>query len=158
MPDLTPVLQPTERDESLPDKLALIERVTLVAAIVFFALNLAGRLLVLLGLRFNGVGHLMTAEAAAAALVSALSLHLSGPVFSRRVHRLAVVLAAAVTLVCSLIACGYLFHFWFGIKGFSPDSGMRLETAAVFALLGAVLLLARAEVRSAVAAADQSKD
>jgi diguanylate cyclase (GGDEF)-like protein len=154
MPDLTPVLQPTEPDESLLDRLALFERATLVAAIVFFALNLVGRLIVLLGLRFAAAGHLMTAEAASAALVSALSLHLSGPTFSRRVHRLAVLLAAAVTLVCSAIACEYVFHFWLGVSGFSPDSAMRLQTAAAFALLGASLLLIRAEGRSAVAAAD----
>jgi diguanylate cyclase (GGDEF)-like protein len=154
MPDLTPVLQPTEPDESLLDKLALIERVTLVAAIVFFALNLAGRLLVLLGLRFDGAGHLMTAEGGTVALVSALSLHLSGPIFSRRVHRLGLLLAAAVTLVCSVTAFSYLFHFWFGVNEFGPDASMRVQSAAAFALLGAVLLLVRAEVRSAVAAAD----
>jgi diguanylate cyclase (GGDEF)-like protein len=154
MPDLTPVLQPTEPDESLLDKLALIERVTLIAAIVLFALNLAGRLIVLLGLRFDAARYLMNGEAATAALVTALSLHLSGPKFSWRVHRLAVLLAAASAVVCAGVACEYAFHFWLGIHGFTPNTAMRLEIAAAFALLGAAVMLVGAEKRSAVAAAD----
>ncbi len=154
MPDFTPVLQPTEPDESLLDKLALIERVTLVAAIVFFALNLAAWLLVLLGFRFAADRHLMIAETALAALLCALSLHFSGSRFSRRVHRLAVLLAAAVTAVCAVISCAYALHLSPG----APDSGaaasMHFETATAFALLGAALMLIRAEKRVAVITAD----
>jgi diguanylate cyclase (GGDEF)-like protein len=154
MPDFTPVLQPTEPDESLLDRLALIERLTLVAAIVFFALNLAGRFVVLLGLRFAAGRHLMIAESAAAALVSALSLHFSGPRYSRRVHRLAVLLAAAVTVVCAVITCVYAFHLSPGTPGYLAVAPMHFETAAAFVLMGAVLMLIRAETRVAVMTAD----
>ena len=154
MPDLTPVLQPTEPDESLLDRLALIERVTLIAAIVFFALNLAERLVVRLGLRLAVDHHLMNAETATVALVSALSLHYSGSRYSRRVHRLAVLLAAAVTLVCLAIVCQSLFHISPGINGFGLASPVPFDAAAGFALLGAAMLLIRAEVRVAVGVAD----
>jgi diguanylate cyclase (GGDEF)-like protein len=154
MPEFTPVLQPTEPDESLLDRLALIERVTLVAAIVFFALNLAGRLLVLLGFGFAADRHLMTAGTAMAAFVSALSLHLSGPRFSRRVHRLAVLLAAAVTVVCAAITCAYAFHLLPETQGSGVAAFMHFETAVAFAILGAALVLIRAEKHLAVMTAD----
>jgi diguanylate cyclase (GGDEF)-like protein len=154
MPDFTPVLQPTEPDESLLDRLALMERVTLIAAIMFFALNLAERLFVRLGLKLAVDHHLMNAETASVALVSALSLHFSGSRYSRRVHRLAVLLAAAVTLVCSAIACQYLFHISPEINRFGAVSPVPFDAAAGFALLGAAILLVRAEGRLAVAVAD----
>jgi diguanylate cyclase (GGDEF)-like protein len=154
MPDLTPVLQPTEPDESLLDRLALIERVTLIAATVFFALDLAERLVARLGLRLAVDHYLMNAETATVALVSALSLHFSGSRYSRRVHRLAMLLAAAVTLVCSAIAGAYLFHTSLGINGFEAATRMPFDAAAGFALLGATTLLIRVEKRIAVAAAD----
>ncbi|HTW62480.1 MAG TPA: GGDEF domain-containing protein [Terracidiphilus sp.] len=154
MPDFTPVLQPTEPDESLLDRLALIERVTLVAAIAFFALNLTGRLLVLLSLGFASGRHLMSAGTASAALVSALSLHLSGPRFSRRVQRLAVLLAAAVAVVCAAIACVYAFYLSPEAQGSGGAASMHFETAAVFAILGAALIFIRAQKRLAVMTAD----
>ncbi len=154
MPDFTPVLQPTEPDESLLDRLAFIERITLVAAVVYFALNLAGRLFVLLGFEFPADRHLMIAGAAMAALASALSLQLSGPRFSRRAHRLAVLLAAAVTLVCAVITCEYAFHLLPGRLGSGAAASMHFGAAAAFALLGAALVLIRAEKRVAVIAAD----
>jgi diguanylate cyclase (GGDEF)-like protein len=154
MPEFTPVLQPTEPDESLLDRLALAERATLIAAIVFFALNLAEQLLVRLGLGLAVDHHLMNAETATVALVSALSLHFSGSRFSRRVHRLAFLLAAAVTLVCSAVTCAYLFHIPLGINGFGAASPIPFDAAAGFSLLGATTLLIRVEKRVAVAAAD----
>ncbi len=154
MPDFTPVLQSTEPDASLLDRLALIERGTLVAAIVYFALNLAGRFFVLPGLSFAADRHLMAAGTATAALASALSLHLSGPRFSRRAHRLAMLLAAAVTLVCSVVSCEYAFHLLPGTRGSGAVATMHFEAAAAFALLGATLLLIRAEKRLGVITAD----
>lgn len=154
MPELTPVLQPTEPDESLLDRLALFERVMLIAAIVFFALNLAGRCAVLLGLRFAADSHLMNAESALAALLCAFSLQYSGSHSSRLAHRVALLLAAVDVFVCTVIACQYLLRVSLGFAGKGLATPMPLGVAAAFALLGAALLLIRAQRRFAVVAAD----
>jgi diguanylate cyclase (GGDEF)-like protein len=154
MQNLTPVLQSTEPDESLLGKLALAERFALLTAMAFFALNLAGRIAIHLGMRLAVGRHLMNAETAVAGLVSAFSLHYSGPAFSRQVHRLAVLSAAAITLVCAAIAFGHAFHIPWAAAGVAVSERMPFEAALGFALLGATLTLIRAQRRFAVIAAD----
>jgi diguanylate cyclase (GGDEF)-like protein len=154
MPDSTPVLQPTEPDESLLNRLALLERVTLIAVIAFFALNLAGRLAVLLGFRFAADRHLANAESAVAALVCAFSLQYSGSHNSKRAHRLAFLLAAVQTLVCAVFLCRRLFPISLGSPGSGLLAPMPFDAAAGFALLGVALMLIRAQGRVAVICAD----
>ncbi|MGA7340117.1 MAG: GGDEF domain-containing protein [Terracidiphilus sp.] len=160
---LTPALPPTEPDTGLLDRLALLERVTLAAAILLFALNLAAGLVVLLGWNFPGDQHLMNAETALAALCCALSLRYSSPQYSKRNHRLALLLAAAAAAACTAIVCEYVFpgsHVSTvpvaAVHGFrsSFPARMPLTTAGGFAFLALALTTMRVQKRAAVMTAD----
>jgi diguanylate cyclase (GGDEF)-like protein len=65
-----------------------------------------------------------------------------------------VLLAAAVALVCSLICLDYASPLLLEANPFGAVASMHLETAAAYAILGAALMLIRAERRLAVLAAD----
>jgi diguanylate cyclase (GGDEF)-like protein len=163
MRKFTPVLPPTDSDTLMLERLAQIERLTLAAAIALFALNLAGWLVLLLGLSFPGSRYLMNAETGLAALASALSLEFSRPRYSNFAHRLSVLLGAAVAVVCAAVVCEYAFHVSLGVDiplaephGFaaSMPARMSVQAAAGFAFLGVTLTALRAQKRSAVALAD----
>jgi diguanylate cyclase (GGDEF)-like protein len=163
MPKHTPASRPTEPDTALLERLGRIERLTLTAAIVLFALNLAGWLIAVLDRGFPGAHYLMNAETAFVALLTAISLRFSGKRYSRQSHRLALMLEVAVTLICAAIFCEYIFHvpphvdsFLPGLPGvgFSPAARMPILPAAGFAFLGATLTLIGARKRPLVVLAD----
>jgi diguanylate cyclase (GGDEF)-like protein len=153
MPKLTPALAPTETDTALLDRLARIERIALTTAIALFALDLAAWFLLLLGLRFPGHEHLMSAATAGIALLCALNLLLVGRKQSGRFHRVAKLLAAAAVLGCVAVICEHVFHLSLGI-GSSLPARMSLGSAYGYGLLAISLTILRAQKRPAALIAD----
>jgi diguanylate cyclase (GGDEF)-like protein len=163
MPKLTPALPPTEPDPAVLDRLALIERIALAAAVVLFLLNLAGWAVLLAGWSFPGVIHLMNPESALAALLCAVNLQYSGPQYSKPVRRVALLLAAAVAVVCTAVVCEHLFHIALGVDlpaaaghgaGSLLSTRMSVQGACGFALLGISLTVIPARRKAAVIFAD----
>jgi len=162
MPRVASVL-PAEPDATLLDKLARVERALLTAAIVLFALNLAASILVLAGLRLPGSYHLMSVQAALAALFCALSQRFSNTRYSAPVRLLALLPAALVALACTGMTGRFLLHLPREISGAggsvsalasSLPAAMPIEAAAAFALLGWIMMLMRAQARAASITAD----
>jgi diguanylate cyclase (GGDEF)-like protein len=107
--------------------------------------------------------HIMRTNTAFAALFCALSLHLSEPRHSRRMHVLSRLLALVVTLVSAVVLCEYIFHTSLGVdtllafsQGFTTRffGKMSPPTACGFLLLGVAIIPIQARGRVAKLAAD----
>ena len=162
MPTLIPALQPTEPDSATLEKLARVERIALAAVVLLVAANLAGWLMVAVGLSLPANWHLMKGESALVALFCALSLQFSTQQYSNRIQRIAVLLAIAAALISIGVVCKYLFHFSLGIgdsvavgHGLSPFlARMSFQTAVGFSFLAASIVTIRARKQPAAAGAD----
>ncbi|HEY1768552.1 MAG TPA: GGDEF domain-containing protein [Terracidiphilus sp.] len=163
MPKLTPALPPTEPDPAMLDRLALVERIALATAGFLFLLNLAGCAVLLAGVSFPGVSHLMNPEAALAGLLCAVNLQYSAPQYSKSVRRMALLLAAAVAVACGAMVCEHFNQITLGVDlptaaahGIGPllSQRMSVEAAGAFALLALSLLAIPARQKAAVIFAD----
>jgi diguanylate cyclase (GGDEF)-like protein len=163
MPKLTPALAPTEPDTALLDRLARIERIALGIVIVLSALNLVAWFVLLLGWKFTGFEHLMSAATACVALLCAFGLLFSGSQYSSRLHKLAAMFGGATALVCAVAICERVFHASPGtdLAG-SAETGlassftaqMSLQSAFGYGLLGLSLTMIRARQRAAALICD----
>jgi diguanylate cyclase (GGDEF)-like protein len=163
MPKHTPVLSTSEPDPALLNKLAWLKRALLAVVALIAVVTLAGRLIPALGRILPDGWQLMEAESGFAALFSSLSLQLSEPRHSRRMHRLSLLLAVLVALLATLTLIEYGFHISLGIHALPPfDHGssslligrMSPQTAGGFALLGVAMILIRARKSLAAHVAD----
>jgi diguanylate cyclase (GGDEF)-like protein len=161
MPNIDPVLPSSEPDPVLLKQLASVKRACLAIVASLALISLAGWLIPALGRIMPNGWQLMKAESALAAILCALSLQISEPRYSRRMHRLALVLAVAVTLLSSAALIEHRFHVAPGVESLlSSDrgslftEGMSPHSAAGFVLLGVAIVLVRARKRFAVHLAD----
>lgn len=162
MPNFIPVLQPTESDAALLQKLARTERIALSAVVCLIGTNLVGWLGVLVGWNFPGSQHLMKGESLLVVLLCMLSLGLTGRQRWTALWRLGLLLAATAALVSAAVLCESVFHTSFGFD--VPAAGgtvlsmfaarMSVATASGFVLLGITLLAIPARRQPAVAIAD----
>src|ERR1039458_5900075 len=145
MPKRTPAFSTSEPDPALLSKLAWLKRALLAVVALIAVVTLAGRLIPTLGRILPDGWQLMEAESGFAALFSSLSLQLSEPRHSRRMHRLSLLFAVLVALLATLTLIEYGFHISLGIHALPPfDHGspslltgrMSPQTAGGFALLG----------------------
>jgi diguanylate cyclase (GGDEF)-like protein len=161
MPNIDPVLPSSEPDPALLKQLASVKRACLVIVAVLALISLAGWLIPALGRIMPYGWQLMKAESALAAILCALSLQISEPRYSRRMHRISLVLAVVVALLASAALIEHRFHVAPGVGSLlTSDRGalfaesMSPHSAAGFALLGVAIILVRARKRFAVHLAD----
>ena len=163
MPKLPPALFPLEPDPALLDTLPMAKRICLGAIALIALLTLGLRLIPALSRTFPPDWQLMNADAALCVLFSALSLDLSEPRHSRRMHQLSLLLAALVALLAAATLCEYKFHVSLDLDallasghGFpSPFFGrMSPQAAGGFALLGIASILIQTRQRFAIRLAD----
>ena len=161
MPNIDPVLPSSEPDPVLLKQLASVKRACLAIVASLALISLAGWLIPALGRIMPNGWQLMKAESALAAILCALSLHLTEPRYSRRMNRIGLVLAVVVTLVATITLIEHRFHGAPGVesllasdRGALFTEGMSPHSAAGFALLGVAIVLVRARKRFAVYLAD----
>ena len=171
MPDKIPALPPSEPDAAVLVKLAAVERVTLILVAAIALVNLVGSLLPLAARNLPAAWQWMKAGSGIAVLLGAFSLWLSDAQQSELKHRLSVLVAGLLTLMCAAIFLAHVFPAWLGLNaGVAPGDGlaskfapgfasgfpgtMSAQSAGAFALLGIMLIFIRARKHLASLAAD----
>jgi diguanylate cyclase (GGDEF)-like protein len=115
MPKLFPVLLIGEPDPAMLIKLAGAKRAFLAATALVAIVTLAFGFIPQLGLLYPDSWHIMRTNSAFATLFCAVSLHLSEPRHSRRMHVLSQLLALVVALMTAAVICEYIFHVSLGV-------------------------------------------
>lgn len=163
MTQFNPALSPSEPDTSLLDRLAQLKRACLIFVTLIVLAALAIWLIPALSRSLPDGWNLMRLNSGVAALCIALSLHLSEPRHSRRMHLLSMALALLVALLATALVIESEFKLSLGLDALFPVDhvspswlhvGMSPPTAAGFALLGISTILIWVRKRVAVHLAD----
>jgi diguanylate cyclase (GGDEF)-like protein len=152
-----------EADPTLLNKLVGVKRAFLTATAFVAVVTLALGFIPQFGRLYPDNWHIMRIDTAIATLLCALSLHLSEPRQSRRMHVLSQLLALAVSLMAAAVLCEYIFHVSHGIdtplafeRSFTVRFSGRMSppTAFGFVFLGLAIIPIQTRRRLANVAAD----
>jgi diguanylate cyclase (GGDEF)-like protein len=163
MPRILPELSISEPDPALLDNLAWLKRAMLAVAALIAVVTLGAWFIPRIDGFFPDGWRLMKANSAFAVLLAAISLRLSEPRYSRRMHLLSQLLATLVALVGVSTVIEYSAHISMGIDTLlamdrasaSEFPGrMAPQTAGAIAFLGIALLPIGAQRRISTLMAD----
>ncbi len=163
MPRILPDLSISEPDPALLNNLAWLKRALLAVAALIAVVTLGAWLIPQIDGILPEGWRLMKANSALAVLLAAISLHLSEPRYSRRMHLLSQLLAVLVALLGISVVIEYSAHIPLGIDTLlaldrvstSEFPGrMAPQTADGIALLGIALLPIGAQSRLSTLLAD----